>query len=230
MRVIVAYKKIGMIRHIGHLDMQRTMQRVLRRSGLPVRYSQGFNPHTLLSFAAPLSVGMEGDEELMDVALESPVSESEFSSRMTSALPESIPLVAVRTIPDEHPKLMAMLNSTAYEATCPLSYEAAAMLESVPSILQIHELMAMRKTKSGEHLQNIRPMLFSLSANRDSHDVVFSMHVQTNEQGTLKPSLLMETLSKLAGIQDIPEFRYRRSRLFGISHGFSVPLIDMQND
>ncbi len=227
MRVIVAYKKVGLIRHVGHLDMQRTMQRVLRRSGLPIKYSQGFNPHTLLSFAAPLSVGMEGDEELMEVTLETPVSETEIARRMVSALPDSVPLVAVRIVPDDHPKLMAMLNSTVFEAAGTRCYESVAMFESVPAMLGLDEIMAVRKTKSGEHLQNIRPMLLSLSANRDSHMVVFSMHVQTNEQGTLKPSLLMETLARLAGVQNVPVFRYRRSRLLGISNGFSVPLIDM---
>ena len=67
MRMMVVFEKSYPVRHIGHLDLMRTMQRALRRSGLPVRYSQGFNPHIKLSFASPLSVGIVGEREIMDV-------------------------------------------------------------------------------------------------------------------------------------------------------------------
>ena len=70
MRLMVAFEKGPEIRFIGHLDLMRTMQRALRRSGLPLSFSKGFNPHIRLSFAVPLSVGVVGENELMDVPLE----------------------------------------------------------------------------------------------------------------------------------------------------------------
>ena len=70
MRMIVAFNKTEQVRHVGHLDMQRAMQRALRRSDLPIRYSNGFNPHALMSFAMPLPVGVGGDEELFEVGVE----------------------------------------------------------------------------------------------------------------------------------------------------------------
>ena len=54
MKMIVVFEKKERLRLIGHLDLMRAMQRALRRSDLPLRYSQGFNPHILLNFAAPL--------------------------------------------------------------------------------------------------------------------------------------------------------------------------------
>ncbi|MBR6754287.1 MAG: TIGR03936 family radical SAM-associated protein, partial [Clostridia bacterium] len=60
MKMLVIFEKSERLRHIGHLDLMRAMQRALRRSGLPIAFSQGFNPHVLLNFAAPLSVGMPG--------------------------------------------------------------------------------------------------------------------------------------------------------------------------
>ena len=68
MKMIVVFSIRDRLKYIGHLDLMRAMQRALRRSGLPVRYSQGFNPHLQISFAAPLSVGMEGLREVMEVA------------------------------------------------------------------------------------------------------------------------------------------------------------------
>ena len=67
MRMMVVFEKGEALRYIGHLDLMRTVQRALRRSELPVKYSNGFNPHIRLSFAAPLSVGVIGLRELMEV-------------------------------------------------------------------------------------------------------------------------------------------------------------------
>ena len=78
MKMLVVFEKSPRIRHIGHLDLMRAMQRALRRSGLPVKFSQGFNPHLLLTFAAPLSVGMPGRREVMEIPLAHDVSEEEF--------------------------------------------------------------------------------------------------------------------------------------------------------
>ena len=67
--MIVVFEKGFALRHIGHLDLMRTIQRALRRTTLPIRYSNGFNPHIQLSFAAPLSVGVVGMREVMDVPM-----------------------------------------------------------------------------------------------------------------------------------------------------------------
>ena len=65
MRMIVAFEKTEQVRHVGHLDLQRAVNRALRRSGLPIRYSNGFNTHALLSFASPQPLGVSGEEELL---------------------------------------------------------------------------------------------------------------------------------------------------------------------
>ena len=75
MRMLVEFRKDDIVRHLGLLDLQRTMQRALRRSGLPIKYSSGFNPHIVMSFASALSTGIPGDAELLDVSLSGEVTE-----------------------------------------------------------------------------------------------------------------------------------------------------------
>ena len=67
--MLLEFRKGDIVRHLGLLDLQRTMQRALRRSGLPVAYSKGFNPHMVMAFASALSSGIPGDAELLDVSL-----------------------------------------------------------------------------------------------------------------------------------------------------------------
>ena len=114
-KMLVVYEKTAQIRHVGHLDLMRAMQRALRRSGVPVAFSKGFNPHLLVSFAAPLSVGMPGKREIMEVPLTEEISEEEFKARLRKALPVTLPCIAVRAVDDRHPAPMAILEAASYE-------------------------------------------------------------------------------------------------------------------
>ena len=69
MRYVIKFTKGDNIKFIGHLDLMRTIQRIIKRSGLPVEYSKGFNPHMSLSIAQPLSVGVYSDGEYLDLVL-----------------------------------------------------------------------------------------------------------------------------------------------------------------
>ena len=69
MKYRVKFSKNGPVRFVGHLDMMRYFQKAIRRAGLPIKYSEGFNPHQIMSFAAPLGVGVTSDGEYMDIEL-----------------------------------------------------------------------------------------------------------------------------------------------------------------
>ena len=87
MKAIIQFGKQGRLRFISHLDLQRFMQRALRRTGLPVAYSQGFNPHALLSFASALGMGVSSEAELLEVRFAEPVAEQTILEAMRAALP-----------------------------------------------------------------------------------------------------------------------------------------------
>ena len=99
---MAVFEKSERLRHIGHLDIQRAVMRALRRSGLPVSYSNGFNPHILLTFASALSTGAAGRKEIMDVQLEREVSPEEFVSAMNGAMPPDMQLSFAKIIDDKH--------------------------------------------------------------------------------------------------------------------------------
>ena len=77
MRMIAEFEKMGRMSWFSHLDLQNTMQRALRRAGLPVRYSQGFNPRLKLTFSLPLSIGTQSECEFFDIRLTAPMSSAE---------------------------------------------------------------------------------------------------------------------------------------------------------
>ncbi|MBQ1946469.1 MAG: DUF2344 domain-containing protein [Clostridia bacterium] len=210
MKMLVVFEKFPRIRHIGHLDLMRAMQRALRRSGLPVKFSQGFNPHLLLTFAAPLSVGMAGKREIMEVPLAADVAEEDFLKKLNAALPPELPCLSARIVDDKHPASMASLYAAKYEIL--IDNNGAAICNAIPAFLAQESIMALRKTKSGEKMVDIRPMIFDIEVQGDNK---LCCTLALSEAATCKPDLLMEALCSHAGLESRPRTTITRLQMFG---------------
>ncbi|KEI15192.1 TIGR03936 family radical SAM-associated protein [Clostridium novyi] len=95
MRYLIKYTKEDEIKYVAHLDLMRTIQRILRRSELPVEYSKGFNPHIILSIAQPLSVGVASKGEYMDVEFKEEVNENIIKEKLNASTPLGIKILEV---------------------------------------------------------------------------------------------------------------------------------------
>ena len=91
----VFFKKKGDARYISHLDLSRFMQRSLKRSGLPLWHTEGFNPHPYVTFALPLSVGQAGERETMDFRLTTPVPFEEIKKKLSDCMPKDLVITGV---------------------------------------------------------------------------------------------------------------------------------------
>ena len=90
--VRVWFEKKGAVRYISHLDLTRNMARGLKLSGLPVWYTEGFNPRIYMTYAMPLSLGVCGERECMDIRLTEEVPYSELTVRLNTCLPRGLGL------------------------------------------------------------------------------------------------------------------------------------------
>lgn len=208
MKMLVIFEKSERLRHIGHLDLMRAMQRALRRSGLPIAFSQGFNPHVLLNFAAPLSVGMPGKREIMEVPLSKGVCEGDFKKMLCAALPKDLPCIAVRSVDDRHPAPMASLTAATYS----VQFESLPenFSDTLNRFMAQTEIPAIRKTKTGMKPCDIRPMIYEYAL--EGHTL--SMTLALCEKATCKPDLFLSSLFEFAG-QDRPAALITRQQLLG---------------
>ena len=195
MKMIVVFEKAPRLRHIGHLDLMRAMQRALRRSGLPLRYSQGFNPHILLTFAAPLSVGMPGKREIMEVPLAADMTGDAFLSTLAPALPPDLPCLSARPVDDRHPAPMALLTAARYSAK--LESVPEGLKDAVDGFVAQKEIPAVRKTKTGNKPCDIRPMIYELSLVGNTLYRTLALC----DKATCKPDLLLSSLFEFAGLE-----------------------------
>ncbi len=219
MRALYRFAKKDRLRFVSHLDLQRFMQRALNRTSLNIAYSNGFNPHPILSFASALAMGWTSDYELFDVKFASPVTEEVALAEMQAALPPDLPILSVRLVEDNHPALMGKLVMADYEIR--LSGESSEeVCAAIDTFLAQESVIALRKTKSGEKPTDIRPMARIL----EKRPYGIFARLMLTEKETLKPDLLVNTLASMANVS-APEMRVHRLMLLGEdAGGNAIPL------
>lgn len=222
MRAMIRFGKQPRLRFISHLDLQRFFQRALNRTGLPIRYTQGFNPHPVMSFASALALGWTSEYEVLDFALAAPMGRARTEEAFRAALPEDLPVYEVRMVDDRHLAPMALVCAADYRIA--LSGDGAdATLATVEAFLSRGQVMALRRTKSGEREVDVRPLALELA--REGAEL--HARLALTERDALKPDLLVQTLAGLAGVE-VPEMRIHRICLLGTDGaGALAPLMSL---
>jgi radical SAM-linked protein len=130
-RYLVKFSKESDIKFVSHLDLLRTIQRVVRRTNLPVEYSKGFNPHMSTFLAQPLSVGMYSKGEYMDLMLTEDVEESKIIKDFNDKAPVGVKILDAARVNEMQegkkvPPCMALVDAAKYIIT--IRYENTVSL------------------------------------------------------------------------------------------------------
>ena len=222
MRMLVRFGKNARLRFISHLDLQRFLHMALNRTGLPIQYSQGFNPHPVMAFGSALALGWTSEYEILDVKLSAPMGRRRCEEAMRFALPDDLPVLEVKLVDDRRPSIMSQVYASDYVVQ--LNGENVdAVLAAIDGFLAEEHVTAMKKSKSGEKEIDIRPLVLSLTPCEGG----FNARLMLTEKDALKPDLLARTLAQRAGVE-APEMRIHRVRLLGKNDaGELVPLMEL---
>lgn len=183
------FSKNGPIKFIGHLDVMRYFQKAIRRAEIDVKYSEGFSPHQVISFAQPLSVGATSDGEYMDMTVNSMISTEDIMNRLNSVMNEGIKILAIEELSEGAEKAM----TAAYAARYVIKFRENSRpdfdwISEFKKYLEQDKLPAMKKTKSGEKEIDMKPMIFEYSFDEAQGSV--NMLLSMSSMTTLKPALL----------------------------------------
>lgn len=218
MRLRIKFRKFGALRFIGHLDVMRFFQKAIRRAEVDIEYTAGFSPHQIMSFAAPLGVGLTSNGEYMDIQVNSLVSCEDVKNRLNQASVPGIEIVDVTILPENSANAMASVAAASYTVRFRPGKEPHARIwEAVPSFLAREEILITKKTKKGERQINLRPGIYELSCTEVqgtpengsfsspvSHSPVFHMLLDASSGGNIKPSQVLSALLSLEGAE-LPE-------------------------
>jgi len=139
-RICVTYSRGEELKYISHLDIMRLWHRALRRAGMPVAYSQGFNPQPRISIAAPLAVEVTSEGELMDVFLERRVSLDFFSKVVSGELPRGMEIVGLKESWPRLPSLQSQLRFAEYRVQVECERDPQAVNEAIRALLEKESL------------------------------------------------------------------------------------------
>ena len=142
--VRLRFSKTGRLKYISHLDINRAMSRALKRAGIPLWYTEGFNPHPYMSFSLPLSLGVESLCESVDLRITGEITNKEIKDRLNSVLPEDLKIVDVYD--DFRDNSEIVYSDYVYK------FEFAdndLALEKIKNVLSSDEILALKKGKQG---------------------------------------------------------------------------------
>ncbi len=188
----VRFRKVGDLQYISHLDLQRTMHRILSRAGIPVWYTKGFNPHIKIVFSTPLSIGTQSECEMLDIRIEREISCEEIKTLLN------------REVTKEMQILDVYVPSTKFSDYIWSGYQfeigedglSEKTAEEMNRLLASPVLIATKTTKSGEKELNIIPQIHSFKAVYDemSGTVKIQAVLNVGSESYLNPALLLDLL------------------------------------
>jgi len=192
-RFLARFRKVGDLRFVGHADLMRTFERALRRTGLPLRMTEGFNPHPKISFPAPLAVGWEGEQEVMEFELAEWVPLEEVVARLAAQLPQiaggrgALELVSVKLAP---PVGKAQPVEAEYVIE-PDEDSPVISEESVRQFMAQTEVWAVRQRKGGPKRDNIRSFVREVMLESEGR---IRMRMALSPSGTARPDEVLVAL------------------------------------
>ena len=191
----IRFAKSGPARYISHLDLMRTFQRAFLRAGIPIRHTEGFNPHAYVSIPLPLSVGFSSQCEILEFGLMQEEDRASVPWRLTQALPEGIAVTkcydAQRPFKD--------LNYVNYIVTLEFDSGAPVGLENaIRSLLSRESLVVTKKSKkakSGQVQLDLIPLIYKVDCEGRRDAVVLDMILRAQNPG-LNPTLLISAIQE----------------------------------
>ena len=231
MKVRVKFSKIGPLKFIGHLDMMRYFQKAIRRSGIAICYSTGFSPHQIMSFAAPLGVGVESLGEYFDIEVSQVSTAKEMIAALNAEMAEGVVIEGMSILPDSAKNAMASVQAASYEVYLDgVNEPDVSVSEWIACLLNEESYFYTKEGKKGKGsiTKDIRPAIFDLKM-LDNGSLY--MLVDASSAANLKPATVVEALyGYSSGFTVAPSFRVLRLDTFTRDEsGQFIPLGDVGN-
>lgn len=162
-RLRVTFSQDGALRYVGHLDMVRTWERALRRAGVPLAYSAGFNPGPRLYFASGLPLGATGRAEIVDVLLTEVMARDGFLAAVGPHLPAGLALIRAEEEPLKTPALQGLLRASVWQVDVQSDETPAALASRIDALLAQETIPAHKRRKGRDAGYDLRPLVLELS-------------------------------------------------------------------
>ncbi len=210
MKVRIKFSKQGPAKFIGHLDVMRYFQKVMRRADVSIRYSGGFSPHQIMSFAAPLGVGITSMGEYLDIEVEDTENLATMKERMNETMAEGFHVESCRRLPDNAGNAMSIVAAAAYTVSFRPGYEpedCEAWMKELEDFYSQDQILITKKTKKGQKELDLKALVYQVHAEGPSVRILIS----TGSSENIKPELVLDAFYQKLGLER-PAFAFQVQR------------------
>lgn len=205
MKIRIKFRKYGVMKFVGHLDIMRYFQKAVRRANIDICYSEGFSPHQIMSFAAPLGVGITSDGEYLDIEVHSTKSTKEMLETLNATMVEGVEITGYVKLPDDAKTAMSIVAAADYELIFKKDYAVpftkSAAAEAVKNYFETpSEVLVTKQTKKSERVVDIKPLVYAFEVAGTEEAPRFEINLSTGSTDNLKPELVLEWLFDRMGI------------------------------
>ena len=209
MKARIKFRKYGCMKFIGHLDIMRFFQKVMRRADIPIAFTGGFSPHMIMSFANPLGVGLTSDGEYFDIELTEEIDMKLAVERMNQVSVEGIDVVNMVPISDDKKQTgMSIVAAADYLSSLKNGVFPEDWKERAALFMEQPTITVLKKSKKSEKEVDIKPMIYKFEVRDES----VYMQVATGSVENLKPELVMQALCEFLGV-DLETVSFAHHRL-----------------
>lgn len=196
-RYILTFSKTGTICYISHLDLMRLFYRSIKRAGIKLGYSKGFNPHPKMSFAQPLSLGYEGLREMVELETETEYEPDDIGRRLAELMPDGLDILGCSVGNEGKKTLAARTTAASYVMRMPVKNDITSsgddMKASYMGMDRITTLKKSKKKKMPVEV-DIKPMIRDITFAPDGDTLEIRAVLDAGSVSNLSPELVMETV------------------------------------
>ena len=205
MKVRIKFKKYGVMKFIGHLDIMRYFQKAMRRADIDIAYSEGFSPHQIMSFAAPLGVGIISKGEYLDIEVHFSKSSRESVDALNATMVEGVEVVSFKKLDDHAKTAMAIVAAADYNMYYKDGYEVPLTVDELhvkrKEFYELPtEILITKKTKKSEKIMDLKQLVYDFQVKEQDGKPYFYLKVCTGSTDNVKPELVLEAFYEFLGL------------------------------
>lgn len=219
MKLRIKFLKTGTMKFVGHLDLMRFFQKAVRRADIGIKYSEGFSPHQIMSFAAPLSLGIESYAEYMDIEIEDEAFLSGgtklIKTKLQQCMCEGLDIVSVieLDLAKSNKAAMSLVDAADYQMILSEDIEFDKLSKELKKFIDKENILVEKKSKDSIKEVDIKPGIRKLYALEDKQGKIIFMHLAQGSEYNLKPELVIDAMKLYTGLK-LSGYRLIRTEIY----------------
>lgn len=211
----INFEKREEVKYIGHLDTMRTFTRCIKRTELPIKFSNGFNPRVQLSFALPLAVGVTSECEYFDLELNGDVEPDFVVSELSKTMPSGFKILSCVKL-EKCKSLMSLVKEAVYEINLDIeSDEISNIAEELKNLFskEVIEITKQGKANKEETL-NIKPMIMDFLVEEINYRAIrLTVHCTAGSSNNLNPNYIVQAVKTILSEDVLEDYDIHRKQL-----------------